>query len=198
VEEIVRQGYDLVGEDYLAQRDRFESIRYLDRLLAHLPPGATVLDVGCGAGVPIDEYVIGTGRKVIGIDISAKQIALARREVPQGQFDVRDMLWLTPGEYRVDAIVSFYAIFHIPRERHEELLRTLGTFVSVSGWLLITMGSGEWEGVEHDFHGGTMAWSHFGPERNHAMLERAGFEVVLDEIDARAGERHQILLARKL
>jgi len=64
--------------------------------------------------------------------------------------------------------------------------------------MLITMGSSEWEGKEQDFHGVEMYWSHYNSKKNHIMLEKAGFEVLLDEIDGAGNERHQVLLARKI
>ncbi len=48
------------------------------------------------------------------------------------------MLDLARGQYRVDGVVSLYAIFHTPRARHAELLATLRSFLPVSGSMLIT------------------------------------------------------------
>ena len=58
------------------------------------------------------------------------------------------------------------------------------------------MGADEWEGAEANFRGVEMAWSHYGPEHNRAMIEAAGCSIDLDEIDTSAGERHQVLMAR--
>jgi 2-polyprenyl-3-methyl-5-hydroxy-6-metoxy-1,4-benzoquinol methylase len=148
LQEIVRQGFNRVAERYLNSRNRAENQRHLDLFIDRLAPDATILDLGCGAGIPIDEYCIAKGHNVIGLDISEKQIELARKHVPQGHFEVRDMFSLAPGAYQVDAVVSFYAIFHTPREHHEQLLRTLGSFLAPRGWLLITMAASEWEGAE--------------------------------------------------
>jgi hypothetical protein len=35
---------------------------------------------------------------------------------------------LKSGEYKVDGIVSFYAIFHTPRDRHANLLKVFASF----------------------------------------------------------------------
>jgi cyclopropane fatty-acyl-phospholipid synthase-like methyltransferase len=169
------KSFDQVAENYFAARDRVANRRYLDRFLDHVAAGRAVLDLGCGAGLPIDEYLIANGRRVIGLDISEKQIELAWRNVPEGRFEVSNMSSLASGEYEVDGIVSFYAIFHTPRERHEELLRTLNSFLPMDGWLLITMGASEWEGVENDFHGGTMAWSHHGPPEESRDARKSRF-----------------------
>jgi cyclopropane fatty-acyl-phospholipid synthase-like methyltransferase len=197
VNELVRESYDKIASAYAAQRDEFKNDSYLARLAVLLVPGAKVLDVGCGAGVPVDRYLLAKGLKISGIDISATQIELARRSNPAGEYAVRDMLGLVPGEYNVDAVVSFYTIFHAPRETHATLLWVLRSFLTESGLLLATMGSTEWEGIE-EFHGAEMFWSHYDATTNRSLVEAAGFEVLLDEIDTSGGERHQVLLAKAI
>jgi cyclopropane fatty-acyl-phospholipid synthase-like methyltransferase len=193
--DLVRRGYNRVAETYTRQRDQFQSLAYLDRLAARLRPGATVLDVGCGAGVPIDRYLVDKGFSVIGIDLSERQIALARANVPEATYAVRDMSSLRHDEYAVDAIVSFYAIFHTPRTGHAALLRTFAGFLPSGGLLLMTMGAGEWEGMEDDFHGVPMFWSHYDSVTNRRLIEEAGFTIMFDEIDRQADERHQVVMA---
>jgi cyclopropane fatty-acyl-phospholipid synthase-like methyltransferase len=194
--DLVRRGYDQVAEPYLDARDQWKSIPYLDRLLARLRPGSRILDVGCGSGIPIDSYLTEKGHEVIGIDISPRQVELASENVPAARFETRDMLDLRQGEFSVDAVVSFYAIFHTPRESHAETLKTLATYLPPGGLVLVTMGAGEWEG-EEDFHGAPMWWSHYGADKNKEFIEGAGFRVIYEEIDRSGDERHQIILAEK-
>lgn len=59
------------------------------------------------------------------------------------------------------------------------------------------MGASEWEGSE-DFHGAEMWWSHHGAKKNRELVEQAGFNIILDEIDESGDEKHQILLAGKV
>ena len=42
-----------------------------------------------------------------------------------------------------------------------------------------------------------MFWSHFDANKNRELVENAGLQILLDEIDGIANERHQILIARK-
>src|SRR5690348_5585634 len=132
----VKAGYNQAAEDYLKQRNIFNNDKHLDLLIKRLKPHSTVLDVGCGAGVPIDKYLVDRGFKVIGIDISEKQIELARHNLPQGEFKAKDMSELAVKEFSVDAVVSFYAIFHTPREQHAELFRKINSFLTDGGYLL--------------------------------------------------------------
>jgi cyclopropane fatty-acyl-phospholipid synthase-like methyltransferase len=195
VSQRVRASYDQIGELYTAQRsDLATAESYLRELVVRLPAKSTVLDIGCGAGVPIDRALLEEGFRVIGVDLSPKQIERARQLNPAGAYAVRDMLDLRPGDYHVDAVVSFFAIFHVPREHHRSLLKVIRSFLRPDGLLLVTMGASMDEGWD-DFFGSTMFWSQYDPGQNHELVENAGFDILLDEIDASAGERHQILLA---
>jgi len=194
--DFVRDGYEKVADNYTAQRDQFKSLSHLERFIEFVPMGGTILDVGCGAGRPVDEFFIEQGFAVHGLDISDRMIGLARGNVPQASYEVRDMSDLKKGEYCVDGVVSFYSIFHTPREQHQALFSRFASFMPNGGAMLITMGAGEWEGFEEDFHGARMYWSHYGADRNTELVESAGFRVLLNEIDRSANEDHQIIIAR--
>jgi cyclopropane fatty-acyl-phospholipid synthase-like methyltransferase len=195
--ELVRTGYDKAADSYAAERDKFKNNEYLKRFTKLLQLPATVLDIGCGSGEPIDSFLVVHDIDVIGIDSSTKQIELANRLVPKARYEVRDMLDLKPGEYEVDGIVSFYAIFHTSRHRHADLLKTLASFLRPGGVMLITMGAADYEGTEQDFHGVEMYWSQFGSAKNRELVEAAGLAIELDEIDSSADEHHQVILARR-
>jgi SAM-dependent methyltransferase len=154
--DIVRAGYDAVAERYLAGRQAFDSAPYLERLAALLEPVATVLDLGRGAGMPVARWLVDHGFTVAGIDVSERQIALARRLVPEGRFAVRDMTTIAEGEFRVHAVVAMYSVFHVPRGAHAGLFRRVRSWLFEGGLLLVTMGSSEWEGFEQDFFGSPM------------------------------------------
>jgi cyclopropane fatty-acyl-phospholipid synthase-like methyltransferase len=194
--DLLRQSYDQIAKEYLANRARLRSAKYVNQLLKYLPKRSTILDVGCGAGVPVDDILLKAGHHVVGIDISPEQIKLARRNCPGGEYSVRDMQMLTPGEYEVQAIVSFYALFHVPRAMHGQLLKTMASYVPMGGLLLATMGDREFEG-EHVLHGARLWSSQYGTAKNSKLVEAAGFTILLNEIDASGGERHQVILAQK-
>lgn len=192
----VREGYDRCAGDYAAQRDAFGSDRYLEALAQRTAPRSRILDLGCGGGVPADRYLVGMGHELTGIDLSERQIALARANVPLAAYQVGDMCLLPFRSGSFEAVVSFYAIFHVPREEHLDLFGEVLRVLKPDGWFLATLGCDDWEGAEA-FHGVMMVWSHYGRERNLELLGRAGFEVALAEVDESGGERHLVVLARK-
>src|SRR5581483_3260430 len=48
-----------------------------------IPPGVSVLEIGCGDGSLLETLA---GRNVSGVDLSANQIELAQKRVPEGKF----------------------------------------------------------------------------------------------------------------
>jgi SAM-dependent methyltransferase len=81
--------YDAVAADWDRLRDRtlFER-RHLDRMLTHAP-GKRVLDLGCGTGRPIAQYLADRRCAVTGVDGAPGMIELFRRNVPDGAGDRR-------------------------------------------------------------------------------------------------------------
>lgn len=105
---VVQEGYDRIAEEHLewAQSTREEErARYTAVLLNALPAGAEVLDLGCGAGLPTT-CELARRFRVTGVDISARQIELARQNVPQARFIQADITQLDFPPARFDAIVA--------------------------------------------------------------------------------------------
>ena len=194
---LIREGYNTAADDYSKTRNQFNNIKYLKKFASLLKPNSVILDIGCGAGLPVDGFLVESGHKVMGIDISGRQISLARRNVPKGSFEVKDMSELKKSRHQVDGVVSFYSIYHIPREEHQHLFKILNSFLPQGGLILVTMGSEEYEGSDDNFHGVEMWWSHYGCKKNRLIIENAGFEILLDEVDTTGSQRHQVILAKK-
>jgi len=194
--DLTRKGYDIIASRYTLDRDQYKNNQYLEKLDALLKPGSAILDLGCGIGKPVDNFLVDKGHQVTGIDFSSKMIELAKRYVPEAKYLERDISELKREEYRVDAVVSFYAIIHVPKENHRELFTKINSFLPVGGLILVTLGKEENEEIG-DFYGVEMYWSHYGSEQSREIIEEAGFEVIIDEIDASGEESYHIILARK-
>ena len=65
-----RQSYNAIAASWDETRTTFygQEREYLDALLAGLPIGSSVLDLGCGTGRPMAEYILACGHHVTGVD----------------------------------------------------------------------------------------------------------------------------------
>ena len=196
----VRAGYNRIVEPYLAQRDAdTPDVRLLARLIARLTPGASVLDAGCGAGVPITHHLAESFR-VTGVDFAEAQLARARRLVPAARFVCGDLRALSFSDASFDAICSYYAIIHVPRDDHAALFARFARLLRPGGLALLCVGAQDLPFSEETYFGVPMAWSHFDAATNERLLEAAGFRIEWTERVADAGAPgagHLFVLARR-
>jgi SAM-dependent methyltransferase len=82
-----------------------------------------------------------------------------------------------------DAVVAFYSLTHVPRDDVPPLLRRIREWLRPGGVLVATMGvEDDPGGIEHDWLGVDMYFSHFSARRNRQLVEAAGFVVDLAEV----------------
>jgi cyclopropane fatty-acyl-phospholipid synthase-like methyltransferase len=189
------------GQNYV---DRV--LGYVDRILEGLPRGSKVLDLGCGTGNPIARHVVQRGFQLVGVDQSKKMLEIAQREVPQGEFIHADMLEV---EFHDEfaAIVAWDSAFHLERKHHAALYRRLANSLAAGGRLLLSVGGttsedttsdySSDEGFTSEMFGQTFFYSGFAPKVARELLEEAGFEIELWEIDDPSSRGHIAVIARK-
>jgi SAM-dependent methyltransferase len=179
----VRAGYDALGRrfgEWGAQVSGEPSARFLDELAARLADGARVLDLGCGNGAKTARLA---GRlDVVGVDISAEQLRLARANLPAAKLVQGDFTALDFDAESFDAVTALYSIVHVPRAEHRALVETIARWLRPGGLFLASLGhvggpdrTYEWLGVE-------MFFSAFDAETNRRLVREAGFDLVLDEL----------------
>jgi SAM-dependent methyltransferase len=174
-----------MAEKYLATKDPDDplALAALEDLASLLPSGAAVLDLGCGAGVPVTRWLADRTFAVTGVDVSARQLELARKNVPAGTFLKADMTELAFAPESFDAAAAFHSIIHVPRVEQPALLENIYRWLRPGGVFLATMTVSNYEGREEDWEGwgAPMVWSHYDGAANVAMLRRVGFEILYAE-----------------
>jgi cyclopropane fatty-acyl-phospholipid synthase-like methyltransferase len=159
--DLVRRGYDAISHSYRGDEEtsgvaRVESSAdyraWVDELGVLLQPGARVLDLGCGAGIPATRLLTESGFGVVGVDLCEVQISRARALVPGATFICADMVLWEGDASSFDAVVSFYAFIHLPLEDQRPLFSRIAQWLRPNGYLLAIVGHGEWTGTE-DFLG---------------------------------------------
>lgn len=151
--ELVRRGYDAISLTYrnddggAAQPSAEDVGRYagwVAELAGLLPSGARVLDLGCGAGIPATRELTAHGLRVMGVDFSAVQLRRARRLVPAASLVQADMTALRLQPASLDAVVSFYALIHVPLADQQALFPRIRSWLRPGGHFLAIVGAERW------------------------------------------------------
>ena len=186
--QIVAEGYDRVAERYAeleAADSPWPRLRRLQEVLSRLPDTSDVLDIGCGNGIPALQ-AIAERHRATGVDISFRQVELARRNVSGARIIHGDVMSLELPAESFDAVVAFYVVEHLPRHEHSELFRRVWGWLRGSGYLLFTVETGDQPDVVGDWLGVPMFFSEFDAGRTLELVEDAGFEIVRHATESQA------------
>jgi SAM-dependent methyltransferase len=196
---LVEAGYDRMAESYLASKPPLtpDVEALLQHLLDGLSPDAPVLDLGCGAGLPVARW-LAERHPITGVDLSARQLELARANVPGGVFIQADMTELDFPAGSFGGVLALHSIIHVPREEHLPLLRRIHDWLRPNGRFLATWPLSAWEGTEASWSGwgAAMWWSHFGADTYEELLGQAGFAIEIAETLQTQDETWRWMLAR--
>ena len=128
------------------------------------------------------------------------QIARAQQLVPEAHFLCADMTTLDFPPASFAAVVSLYAIIHVPLDEQPALFHAIHRWLRPGGYLLAMLGADTWTGTEEDWlgvPGGTMYWSHADRATYECWLQKAGFSVIWARFVPEGDGGHTLLLARR-
>jgi SAM-dependent methyltransferase len=194
---LVRSGYDAIGARYHDwSRADPTRLAYVDRLLSRLHDGALLLELGSGPGDPATR-LLSQRLRVVGAELSAGQIALARRNAPRAAYVQADMARLSVRPSSLDAVASFYALGHLPAAEHAPLLARVGTWLRPGGVLVTSIPITSWEGVEEGWLGVPMYFGGIGRDASVAAVEAGGLVVESVERHGEPGESFDWITAAR-
>lgn len=175
--------YSRHADDWSRMRDgplNADERPHLERFAAAMPERGEVLDIGCGSGRPIAEWLIERGFRLTGVDASPALIERCRNRFPAHDWRLADMR----GDLgrRFDGVLAWYSSFHLTGEDQIGMAAVYARHLKPGGRLMFIGGSqrgvamGEWMG-ELLYH------ASLDPAEYRAGLEAAGLvdieEVVL-------------------
>lgn len=202
--DLVRRGYDAISLAYrsddgtAAETSAGDVSRYAGwaaEIAGRLPSGGRVVDLGCGAGIPATSELAGHGLQVLGADFSAVQIRRAHRLVPAARFVQADMTAFHLRPASVDAVVSFYALIHVPLADQRALFPRVREWIRPGGYFLAIVGAGSWTGTEH-YLGADMFWDHADTDTYLRWLAAARLSPVWSRYVPEGDSGHSLILAQ--
>ncbi|GAA3959812.1 class I SAM-dependent methyltransferase [Pedobacter ginsengiterrae] len=149
---------------------------YLEALISEIKSNANVLDIGCGTGKPILEYLLNKNLNIIGVDASKEMLTIARNNFPTTEFVLEDMRKLALNK-KFDAIIAWHSFFHLPAADQPKMFEIFESHINPKGILLFTSGSERGEawginGGENLFH------ASLNTDEYQQLLKKHNFEVL--------------------
>lgn len=161
--------YDKIAHWYSQNRaSNLIEKKYLDYVLDNIPAKGTILDLGCGTGKPILEYLISRNMTVIGVDASAEILEIAKTSFPSTEFYLQDMRFLELNS-KFDAIIAWNSFFHLPATDQRAMFGVFEKYLNPERILMFTSGTKNGE-----------AWGvNGGEDLYHASLDNKEYEQLL-------------------
>lgn len=202
--DLVRRGYDTISLAYRSDEgdadgtsaeDVSRYAGWVADLAGLLRPGARVVDLGCGAGIPATRELATRGLQVLGVDFSAVQLRRARRLVPGAGLIQADMTALQLRPASTDAVVAFYALIHVPVADQQALFPRIRDWLRPGGYFLAIVGAGRYTGTER-YHGADMFWDHADTGTYLRWFEAARLTPLWHRYVPDGDSGHTLILAR--
>ena len=172
-------GYDEAADQFIALRSD-SGQRVVAAWAASLPPGATIIDVGCGHGDPLTGTLVKAGLTVWALDASPKLVAAFEQRYPAVPIVCEDVQTTTFFDRTFDAVLAVGLIFLFPPDQQAAVLNRFSTALAPDGRLLF---SAPWqEGRWDDLITGKVSHA-LGKDEYHRLLREAGLTPVREYTD---------------
>ena len=183
---IAERGWDRIANrfaDWQAEIDDAERDTRVDDLLARIPSGADILELGCGAGGRTTRRLAAHGR-LTGVDISAEQLRRARERVPEARFIHADLATVDLSDRSFDAVVSLYALNNLPREELGAVFRRIHGWLRPGSPFLASLPATDLPYWQGEWLGTQMFFSGWDADVTLRLVDEAGLEIVHQRIEA--------------
>ncbi|KAA2242434.1 class I SAM-dependent methyltransferase [Chitinophaga agrisoli] len=173
----VFEAYNIIADWFSAARPQMLMEKaYLDSVMDLIGKGAHILDLGCGTGKPMMEYLLNQGMQVMGVDASYRMLEIARTNFPSVNFVQADMRQLSLNR-KFDAIIAWNSFFHLPPEDQPAMFPIFKDHLNNGGVLLFT--SGTEYGEAWGLNGGVnLCHGSLDTQQYRSLLEANNFKVL--------------------
>lgn len=177
-----RDSYNKIALEWSDARTGFfrREREYLDLVLDATPEGGTILDLGCGSGRPMAEYVVSRGRRVIGVDQSEALLDLARVSLPGERWILAPIEGYELSNDYHGAII-WDSLFHISRASHARILGKVISGLPAGGRLMVTVGGSAHPSFTDVMFGQSFYYDSHTPTEAEGILTGLGCRLLVGE-----------------
>lgn len=132
-------GYEAVASDFATLRNRSSiGVTTVRAWASSLEAGASILDVGCGNGVPISSALVDDGFELYGIDAAPTLVAEFRQKLPGIAVACETVENSAFFGRTFDGAVAVGVLFLMPAERQVEAIGRIAAALNPGGRFLFT------------------------------------------------------------
>ncbi|MBK8257552.1 MAG: class I SAM-dependent methyltransferase [Polyangiaceae bacterium] len=179
-------GYEAVASEFVERRDPSSiGVATVRTWAQSLRPGASILDLGCGHGVPISMALMNDGFTIHGVDASPSLAAAFRRQFPHAQIACETVEDSRFFGRTFDGIISVGLMFLLPADAQRRLIHKVAPALNPGGKFLFT--SPALPCTWKDVLTGRESLS-LGRDEYRAILSTAGLTLIAEYVDD--GQNH--------
>ena len=132
-------GYEAVASEFMERREQSSiGVATVRTWARSLPSGASILDLGCGHGVPVSMALMNDGFVIYGVDASPSLTATFRRRFAHAHVACEAVEDSSFFGRTFDGIVAVGLIFLLPTEVQVDLIRKVALALNSGGRFLFT------------------------------------------------------------
>ena len=169
---------------------------WLDHFLSFIPQHSEILDLGCGSGKPIADYLIQHDHKIIGVDSSDVMIEMAQQNFPEQHWLQADMRTVELDQ-KFNAILAWDSFFHLTPNDQLQMFSQFTRFAQQGTALMFSSGPSHGEAIG-DLFGDALYHASLAPEEYTALLNDHGFQVIKMVAEDVECTGHTVWLVQKL
>jgi ubiquinone/menaquinone biosynthesis C-methylase UbiE len=143
-----------------------------------LPAGTSVLDLGCGTGVPTAQLLTASDHRVVGVDISSGMLELARAQVPAAEFMHADFKDLADDFGQFEAVTAFFSLLMLSKADISRTVAKVAGWLKPGGYFAVGMVNFDGDSLPFDFLGVPVTVSGYLQPDLAALLESHGLTVL--------------------
>lgn len=133
-----KNAWEKVVEPFSKYREEIEVTSLFKRFSGQLNQNSTVLDLGCGTGIPFGKYISDRGHKLTGIDFSKNMITKAKLNVPKGKFKVQAMNDITEFDF-YNGIIASYSLQLLAPVTFKNVIAQCSTALKKEGFMYVSL-----------------------------------------------------------
>lgn len=168
---------------------------WLDHFLALIPQHSKILDLGCGSGKPIADYLIQYDHKITGVDSSDVMIEMARQNFPEQHWLQADMRTIE-FDHKFNAILAWDSFFHLTPNDQRQMFSQFARLAQQGTALMFSSGPSHGEAIG-DLFGDALYHASLAPEEYKALLNDHGFQVIKMVVEDVECTGHTVWLTQK-